>query len=72
MSQKHHDASHHSQRLTNLQFFSIAEVAAILGVSRKLVRQWIHPAACPSFALALAEKRTDESATRLSSKPPSA
>jgi excisionase family DNA binding protein len=51
MSQKHHDASHNSQMLTNLQFFSIAEVAAILGVSRKLVRQWIYTGRLPVFRL---------------------
>lgn len=37
------------QVLAHLQFFSIAEVAAILGVSRKLVSTWISEGRLPIF-----------------------
>lgn len=45
MPQKNSD----QQVLAHLQFFSIAEVAAILGVSRRLVSTWISEGRLPVF-----------------------
>ena len=51
MSQKHVSLPPDQHTLAHLQFFSIAEVAAILGVSRKLVHAWINEGRLPIFRL---------------------
>jgi excisionase family DNA binding protein len=51
MAQKRMTPPDHKQTVENLQFFSVAEVAAILGVSRKLVASWIHEGRLPVFRL---------------------
>lgn len=51
MSQKNSTHPTHQHTLVQLQFFSVAEVAAILGVSRKLVSTWISEGRLPVFRL---------------------
>lgn len=51
MSQKRLTPPADRQKIESLQFFSVAEVAAILGVSRKLVASWIHEGRLPVFRL---------------------
>jgi len=46
MSDKQSDATP-----TTLEFFTVAETAAILGVSRKLISNWIHQGALPAIRL---------------------
>jgi excisionase family DNA binding protein len=49
--QEAHVSTNRSDLPSTLQFFSTAEVATILRVSRKLVNHWVHDGQLPAFRM---------------------